>query len=197
MSILNERNSPRFNPDLYSFISIFICVAISQLLHLFAKTLSLPLWLEVTGVIVATIMGGLIPGIITAVINSILTAIFYNNMLYLLYLFAGFVIPLVLSLCLKKGYIKNFFSFIGMFFSILIIYSLICSLISIHFFGGYTNYPPVDSILKSFIDCFGLNKFLLIFTLRTYLSFFDFLISSLVSVLFYFILDKYTPFNFR
>lgn len=197
MYIFNRRLAPNFNPNLYSLASIVICVAISQLLHIVVKTLSLPVWLDTTGVIIATVMGGLIPGIITALINSILTAILYYDAVSFLYVIPALVIPLILNYCLKKAYIKNFLSLIGMFFVILTVYSFISAIISILVFNGYTNYTPVDKIFNSLITSPGIDKFFASFTSRIYISFFDFVISSILSCLFVFILENYTPFNFK
>jgi energy-coupling factor transport system substrate-specific component len=160
--------------------------------------LSLPLWLDTTGIIVATVMGGTLPGIITAIVNHIINAILYYKAGSLLYVIVSVIMVLVLSYSFKKRYIKNFLSLMGLFFLILLIYSFLGAIISALVFHGYTNYAPVDSLFITRTEGnSNINMFFACFTIRLYVGFFDLILSSLLAGIFYFILDRYTPFNFK
>ena len=93
---------------------IVIGVAVNYLLFLICSTLNMPIWMDVTGTALVSIIGGVIPGVIVAAVNAVLLAAFHFGWSSLLYVFVSISIAVVFGLIAKTGKINSTLSVFGM-----------------------------------------------------------------------------------
>lgn len=104
----------KFRFDLKGIILIAIGVAVNYLLFLICSTLNMPIWMDITGTALVSMIGGVIPGLIVAIINAFLLAAFHFGWSSLLYVFVSISVAVVFGIIAKTGKINSTLSVFGM-----------------------------------------------------------------------------------
>ncbi|MGN0695407.1 MAG: HD domain-containing phosphohydrolase [Oscillospiraceae bacterium] len=101
-----------------------------------ARSFNLPIWLDMTGTVVASYFGGLWGGMIAALFNNVMTA--FSDPASLIYSVTSIFAALLIHLFIKKGYMNDVMKAIISSFWLGLLYTAVSTPINIIFRGGYS-----------------------------------------------------------
>lgn len=110
-----------------------------------ANTLNLPIWLDMTGTVIASYFGGLWGGIIAGASNNIISA--FSNPTSGLYAFTSIVAAVIIHIFIKKKFMNNVLKAVISSFWLGIICTIVSTPLNIIFRSGYSGNVWGDTVV--------------------------------------------------
>lgn len=110
-----------------------------------AVSLDLPIWLDMTGTMVASYYGGVWGGVLAGILSNVILSAFYPNAIY--YAVTNVAAAVVIHLFIKKGYVENALKAIVSSFWLGVICTAISTPLNIILYGGYSGNSWGDTLV--------------------------------------------------
>lgn len=114
-----------------------------------ARCFNLPIWLDMTGTVIASYYGGMWSGIIAALFNNIIPA--FNDPTALFYAITSVFAAVVIQLFIKKGYMNDVIKAIISSFWLGMLYTVLSTPINLIFNNGYSGNYWGDTLVSMLI----------------------------------------------
>lgn len=167
-------------------ILIVVCTALSQGLHLLSKTMEWPVWLDLTGVVLAACLGGPLAGVITALLNNISLAVFFYGVSSLYYALVTVTLALIVGFAVKKKWVRGPFSYIGLTTVAFFDYVLTTTVLNMIIYDGTTLNAATDEIFHALVNL-SHAPFFASLAAKSFYGVFDIALTAVLVLILYFV----------
>lgn len=128
------------------FILTFAALGINYIGKTLAQTLSLPLWLDSIGTMLAALVAGALAGAFVGVVNNLIYGLVQNPVI-LYYMVTQLSIAVMIGIFSRRGYIKSYkrAAFVGLLAGI--VATIASTPVNVYIFGGSTDNHWANQLL--------------------------------------------------